>query len=279
MQCRSFSIFRNYFYPLSLIAFGLCLFSSCRIVKPTAYFKTIDKDSTINQFITKDIESKIVKNDKLEISISSLNKLEDDLYNVSAVASSSSSGSTTGGQSASTSSHGAGYTVDIDGNIQIHNIGKMHVEGMTRKQLKDSLQISLLPYLKDPIVTIDFLNRRITVLGEVEKPQVVELQEEKMSLLDALALSGDVTPHALKNNILIVRETPDGKIFKHLNLEDESLFKSSSSWYYLQSGDIVYVEPDIKKLISEQRAIRNQQLASIILSIASLSLVIYTVTR
>jgi polysaccharide export outer membrane protein len=282
MQCCRPFVFKNYFYPLSLVVFTLCLFSSCRISKPTAYFKTLNRDTAINHFVDSNIESKIVKNDLLSISVSSLNRLEDELYNVSSLSSSTSSGSTlgSGASSGSTStSHGQGYTVDLDGNIQIHNLGKVHVEGLTRKQLKDTLEISLLPYLKDPIVTIGFLNRRITVLGEVLRPQVIELQQEQMSLLDAIAITTDVTANALKNNILIIRETPNGKIFKHINLEDESIFTNSSPWYNLQSGDIVYVEPDIKKITRLQRIVRDQQIVSFTLAAASLALIIFEISR
>jgi polysaccharide export outer membrane protein len=267
MQSR-FSVFKNYFCPFLFVVFAFCLFSSCRIVRPTAYFQTLNKDTSINQFVSKDMESKIVKNDILAISVSSLNKVEDEYYNGASMSSSSSSGSSSSEVSGSTSK-GQGYAVDLQGNIQIHNLGKLHVEGMTRKQLEDSLEIALLPYLKDPIVTVNFSNRRVTVLGEISKPQVIEMQEEQMSLLDLLAISGDVTPNALKKNILIIRTTAKGKTLKHMNLENESLFKDSS-WYYLQSGDIVYVEPNIKKLINEQRIARVQQdvaISSIILTI------------
>jgi len=268
MQYCRFSMFRNLFYSLIVIVFALCLFSSCRIVKPTAYFQTLYKDTAINQFVTKDLESKIVKNDVLAISVSSLNKTEDEYYNSSSLSTSSFSGSTSSVASGSVS-RGEGYTVDLDGNIQIHNLGKIHVEGMTRKELKDTLETSLQPYLKDPIITVNFSNRRITVLGEVLKPQVLQLQEERMSLLDVLAVSGDVTPNALKSDILLIRTTPKGKTFKHMNLENASLFKDSS-WYYLQSGDIVYVKPNIEKLLYQDRLTRIQlglSITSIALSI------------
>jgi polysaccharide export outer membrane protein len=278
VQHCQFSMCRNSLYPLYLIVLIVCLFSSCRIVKPTAYFRTLDKDTSIAQFVNKDMESKIVKNDILAITVSSLNKAEDEYYNGASLSSSSSSGSSSSAVSSATSSRGQGYSVDLDGNIQIHNLGKVHVEGMTRKELKDSLELSLLPYLKDPIVTVNFSNRRVTILGEILKPQVIEMQEEQMSLLDVLALSGDVTPNALKKNILVIRTTSKGKTFKHMNLEDESLFKDSS-WYNLQSGDIVYVEPNIKKLVSEQRLVRFQQDAGIISLLLTAVVLILEISR
>ncbi|HXB12616.1 MAG TPA: polysaccharide biosynthesis/export family protein [Bacteroidia bacterium] len=238
----------------------------------------MSRDTTINQFVDKNLESKIVTNDLLGISVSSLNKMEDEFYNISSLSSTSENG-TSSSVSSGSITHGNGYTVDIDGNIEIHNLGKMHAEGMTRKQLKDSLENKLLPFLKDPIVTVSFLNRRITVLGEVVKPQVLDLQEEQMPLLDALAMTGDVTPNALKKNILVIRQTPTGKTFKHINLEDQSLFADSSHWYYLQSGDVVYVEPNLRKMIREQQALKNQQTFTIGIAIISLLLLTYEITR
>jgi len=268
----------GFFYPLFVLVLSLCLFSSCKIIKPTAYFNTINKDTTVKQFVDRNMESKIVTNDLLGISVSSLNKIEDEFYNISSLSSSPVSTATLGASTQSTTS-GSGYTVDVNGNIEIHNLGKIHAEGMTRRQLKDSLENKLLPFLKDPIVSVSFLNRRVTVLGEVIKPQVLDLQEEQMSLLDALAITGDVTPYALKRDILIIRQTPTGKTFKHVNLEDQSLFADSSHWYYLQSGDIVYVEPNLRKMINDQRELRTQQTLSIAIGVLSLLLLTYEVTR
>jgi polysaccharide biosynthesis/export protein len=270
MQCCRFSMSGIFFYPLSFIVFVLCLFSSCGIVKPTAYFQTLNRDTSINKFVSKDMESKIVKNDLLSINVSSLNKTEDEFYNGSAL-----QGSATLGAPANPPSN---YMVDLEGNIQIHNLGKIHVEGMTRKELKDSLEIDLLPYLKDPIVKVSFLNRRITILGEISKPQVIDMQAEQMPLLEALASSGDVTLNALKKDVLIIRTTPNGKTFKHVNLENASIFKDSS-WYNLQSGDIVYVEPNLKKLITQDRNTRLQQALSITSIFLSIIILVLQLSR
>lgn len=276
--CRLFSS-KNYFCLLYLLIFILFFSSSCRTIRYTSYFETLGKDTSINQFVNKNIESKIVKNDILAISVSSLNRDEDEFYNQSSLSTKSSSGS--GSQeSLESSSRGQGYEVDLEGNIQIHNIGKIHAEGLTRKELKDSLEILLLPFLKDPIVTVNFLNRRITVLGEVSKPQVIDMQqEEQIPLLDVLATTGDITSNGLKRDVLVLRETPNGKIFKHVNLENESLFKDSSRWYYLQSGDIVYVRPDVRKLTEQERASRIQQVATISLAIVTIALLIAEISR
>src|ERR1700679_1512089 len=101
--CRS-KVFQNYFYLLSILVFVLFLFPSCRISKPTAYFNTISRDTTIDQYISKDLELKITKNDILGIRVSSLNPVEDAFYNMSSSSLSSSSSSSSLSSSSTPSS-------------------------------------------------------------------------------------------------------------------------------------------------------------------------------
>jgi len=145
---------------------------------------------------------------------------------------------------------------------------------MTRRELKDKIQKDIQPYLKDPVVNVSYLNHRITVLGEVNKPQVLQMPEEQMSLLEVLVSSGDVTPSARRDNILIIRETGNGKQFKRINLEDHSIF--TSEWYYLQPDDVVYVEPNDKKLNEEKR---NKRLQTVSMALSAISLALIILNR
>lgn len=133
-----------------------------------------------------------------------------------------------------------GYKVDQNGNITFIKLGRIHAEGMTRKQLKDSLQRALIPYLKEAIVSVAFLNRHVTMLGAVGS-KVLQMPEDNLTLLDALASSGDIGDKGKIDNILVIRDTGNAKVFKRLNLKDNSVFYSP--YYYLQPNDIVYVEP------------------------------------
>ena len=164
-----------------------------------------------------------------------------------------------------------GYLVDGNGNIQLHKLGVIHVEGITRRELKDKIQTGLQPYLKDVVVTVRYLNHKITVLGEVTKPQVIQMPEEHLSILEVLGASGDVTPSAKRDNILIIRETATGKQTKRINLEDQSVF--NSEWYWLQPDDVVYVGPNDKK-IQEENRIKKQQTLSIALSALSVAVIV-----
>src|SRR5205085_7697992 len=102
----------------------------------------------------------------------------------------------------------------------------IHVEGLTRTELKQKLEKDLAPYLKDAIISIRFLNNRVTVLGDVLKPGVVTISNEQISLLEALGEVGDLTLSGRRDNILVIRETDTGKQFKRINLTDNSLLSS-----------------------------------------------------
>ncbi len=243
---------------LLIIALG-----SCKTPQNAYYFKTLPRDTSINSNISRQTESVIRKNDQLAIVISSLNPQEDAVYNAAAI-------STVNGAAAAGSAAG-GYQVDANGNIQLHRLGNIHAEGMTRRELKNKIETDIKPYLKDAVVTVRYLNRRITVMGEVRTAQVIPMPEEQLSILEVLSASGDITALGKKDNILIIRETATGKQFKRLNLEDHSVF--NSEWYYLKPDDVVYVEPNDKTIKDEKRQ-RTQQTVSLALSGLSLAIII-----
>lgn len=249
------------FRILSALAVACFFLSSCTVTKNSYYFKNLARDTSIPATVTRQSEMTIKKNDVLSIVISSLNREEDIIYNAPALSLAAGTNSVNG------------YQVDAQGNIQLHKLGTIHAEGMTRSALKTKIQTDLQPYLKDPVVTIRYMNHRVTVLGEVAKPQVIQMPEEKLSLFEILGNSGDVTQFARKDNILVIRETETGRQLKRINLEDHSIF--TSDWYYLQPDDVVYVEPnDIK--VNESKRQQKQQTISLILSGASLAAILLT---
>lgn len=259
---NGYSLKTGLFYTAMLIILSGITFSSCKTSQNAYYFKTVPRDTSISSVINRVSESRIRKNDLLAINFSSLNPAEDMTYNAAA-------GSTNA--TAIASGSGSGYLVDAQGNIQLHKLGLIHAEGMTRAELKNKIQKDIEPYLKDPVVTVRYLNHRISVLGEVGHPGVIQMPEERLSVLEVLSVSGDVTPTAKRNNILIIRDTAGGKQLKRINLEDHSIF--TSEWYYLQPDDVVYVEPNEKKLNEEKRN-KTQQTVSLIISGVSLAIII-----
>jgi polysaccharide export outer membrane protein len=242
--------------------FFLTAFSSCKVTQQTQYFKTLSKDTTLTGFVSNDFESKIRKGDRLAISVSSLSVVEDALFNGGGAVASAGAGSSSAG----------GFTVMQDGTVELHRLGKVAVEGLTRKQLAKKIQTDLLPYLKEPIVSVNYLNHKVTILGEVAKPQVLDMPEEQISVIDAIVLSGDVTANARRNNILIIRSNGTEKKVKHINLEDNSIF--SSPWYYVQPDDIVMVSPDNERYVKEENRRKLQTTLSLVASGVSLLIII-----
>ena len=235
------------------ILLGILMLSSCKVSKNSYYFKTLAKDTTINDFVTNNFESKIQKKDVLAITVSSLSSEMDEQFNGGALARSG---------DVNPSQAPKGYLVNEQGTILIHYLGNVAAEGLTRRQLQDKLQKELLPYMKEPIVTVQYLNHKVTILGEVGRPQVLNMPEEQISLLDVLVVSGDMRETGNKKDVMVIREVNNTKNIKHLNLEDHSIF--SSPYYYVQPNDIVYVLPDNEKYQKDEKRAKLQTTLSIV---------------
>ncbi len=237
---------------------------SCKVTQPSSYFKNLKQDTTLRGAVTSNFELKIMKGDRLSVSVTSLSTVEDAVFN---------SAGTGGGIGVVAAGKGGGYVVQPDGSILLHRLGTVQAEGLTRKELSRKLEEKLLSYMKEPIVQVSFLNHRITVMGEVRTPQVLSMPDEPLSIIDALILSGDVTPNGKRNNIAIIREEGADKKVKHVNLENNSIF--SSPLYYLQPNDIVLVSADNERFVKEENRKKIQTTLSLVASGISLLIIIF----
>ena len=245
-------------HPVLTGLFFICLitvtFTSCTVTRPNSYFRDILKDTLITTAPRIGSELKIKPGDQLAITISSLDPEEDTRYNRE-----------TGNNK---------YEVSNDGFIHLHRLGKMQVAGLTRKQLKQKIEEGMTPYLKDPVTSISFLNHYVTVMGEIGKPQVLQMPEERMSLIEVLAQGGDASRAILLTDVLVIRDSSDTqKKVKHLNLEGNSVF--ASDYFYLQPNDVVVFKPDEKAIIDEKKRLKFQQISTITLQAVTLGLVVY----
>ena len=252
-------------FLLSVIVFAFIVLSmvSCNVTKPSAYFTNLKKDTTLTGSVSAEFELKIMKGDRISIIVTSLSTLEDAVFN---------SAGTGGAVSSATATKGAGYLVLQDGTVLLHRLGTVQVEGLTRKELSKKLEGQLLSYMKEPIVQVNFLNHKITVLGEVRTPQIIYMNDEPLTIIEALILSGDVTPNANRNNIAIIREVGTEKKVKHINLEDNSIF--SSPLYYVQPNDIILVSAETEKFVKEEKRKKLQTTLSLVASGVSFLLII-----
>jgi len=134
------------------------------------------------------------------------------------------------------------YLVDIDGNIDYPVLGKIKLLGLTVEEAKMLLKEKLSGYLKDPIINIRILNFEITVLGEVRAPGTYTVSGERVSLLKALGMAGDLTIKGKRDNILVIRDFNGTKTYTRVDLRNKELFDSPV--YFLTQNDVVYVEPN-----------------------------------
>ena len=139
--------------------------------------------------------------------------------------------------------------VDQDGNIEFTVVGTLHIGGMNKKQIEETVDEALYPkYLSErPSVDIRFRNFKVSVVGEVKNPGVYTSLNERMNILEALAMAGDLNITARRDNIMLIRLNADGtKNVEVLNLNDNSLI--TSPYFNLQQNDIIYVEPNKSKI-------------------------------
>jgi polysaccharide export outer membrane protein len=216
---------------------------SCTSTKRVTYFSDQREGSFAAPAIPKLV---IQNNDLLSISVSSLNPEASAVFNQP--------NNTPANNNTTTTTTATGYLVDGDGNIQFSFLGAVKASGLTKDELKDKLTKSLIDkkLLVDPIITIRFLNFKVTVLGEVAHPNVITVPSERISLLEAIGLAGDLTIYAQRDNVLVIRDEDGKKITHRLNLNSTELF--TSPYYYLKTNDVVYVEPNKSKVASTGRS-------------------------
>jgi polysaccharide export outer membrane protein len=147
----------------------------------------------------------------------------------------------------------SGYIVGSDGMFRFPMLGMVRAEGLTKKQLEETIRTALIDrkLLVDPVVHIRHLNFKVTVIGEVTRPAVITVTNEKITLLEALGLAGDLTIFGKRNNIMVIREENGRATAQRINLNTTELF--SSPYYYLRNDDVVYVEPNKAKTASATR--------------------------
>lgn len=228
---------------LLLLASAVIGLTSCRHISDVAYFQQGDEENRKKEFSNKNAsvpttyEYLIQQNDILSIYVSSLSPEASSFFNAIAPVERSEQ-SSLGNYSTRT---GIGYLVDGQGMIDLPLVGKVKVSGLTTTVASDTLTQRLERFLQVPSVRIYIQNFRVTILGEVNRPGVYSVTNEKISIPEAVGLAGDLNIFASRKNITLIREEKGERKYYTVNLTDRALF--SSSYYYLRSGDILYVPP------------------------------------
>ncbi len=233
------------FATIMLAAVSLA-FVSCSTNRNAVYFNTLSDTS----FSASGLENQplIQKNDLISIYVSSLNPEATTVFNTPNIPTLNAS------TSMGTQTQISGYLVNPDGTIQFPVLGSITAAGLTKKQLSDTIARKLVTkkLLVDPIVNIRFLNFKVTVMGEVARPTVISVANEKISILEAIGLAGDLTIYARRDNVLLIREEGGKKIIRRLNLNSSDIF--TSPYYYLKTNDVIYAEPNNAKMTAASNA-------------------------
>ncbi|WP_346320429.1 polysaccharide biosynthesis/export family protein [Chitinophaga sp. YIM B06452] len=265
---------KPYFRKTVVFVALAALFASCVNTKQAAYFNNLN-DTTLAA-VKVDFEPVIQKNDILQINISAANPQEAMMYNLPNTYSPGATTTATGNVSVAPAggNPAAGYLVNQQGTIELPVLGAIKADGLTKTALTDTIRRQLVDrkLLVDPVVSIRFLNYRVTVLGEVARPTVVNVSSEKISILEALGMAGDITIYGKKENVLLIREQDGVRTTRRLNLNDAGML--GSPYFYLKPNDIVYVEPSRAKVATTSKA---NTVVPIVLS--ALSLVVILVDR
>lgn len=161
-----------------------------------------------------------------------------------------------------------GYLVDTEGDIDFPILGKIHVAGMTRKEITAYIKQSLIErnLIKDPIITVQFLNFKVSVMGEVAGPGSFNISSDRITLLEALSMAGDLTIYGRRDRVAVIREDGGKRTILYHDLRSSDIFNSPC--YYLQQNDIVYVEPNKAK--SGQSGINQNNSVGVWLSAVSI---------
>lgn len=241
-SCNNFhraNIFSIIFILTSII------FGSCVSSKKVVYLNNLNDTTKAYAIAQNNFQNPIQKNDLLSIAVGGSNPEDLVILN-------SGSGIISGSASGGAASKSIGYLVESDGNIQFPFLGRIHAEGLSRHDLEDTLTNRLKDYTKNPVVNVKFLNYNFSVIGEVTRPGRFDMDNERVTILQALGMAGDLTVLGKRQNILVIREFNGQREFGRVDLLSKNIFESP--YFYLKTNDVVYVEPVRSKFFARTGA-------------------------
>lgn len=260
-----YKIFRKCTVLFAFILLSYCL-PSCVSYKNVPYFQ--DLDTTQVKIALDQYKPQIVQpNDVLSIKVTSLSAESSVLFGDNMTESRSSGGSNS---NPNTIQYG-GFLVNEKGEVELPTLGKIKVQGLTTTQVKDTIAALAAQYVKNPSVTVRMLSFKVSVTGEVTRAGTFQITNERVNVLEAIALAGDLRITARRENILVIRQKGDQMQFARLDLRSKKVFESP--YFYLNNNDVIYVEPNIRRLERNENLYQNTTLIVSILT--TISLLIY----
>jgi polysaccharide export outer membrane protein len=245
---------------------SVLLFSACSTSKEILYLQDIKINDPVK--IDKSPEIKILPKDVIMIVISSKDPALAALFNLPMVSNYAGNGEVTSNRN----NNLMGYTVDSEGKIDFPILGDLLVAGLTRKQLSEMVKDRLIKenLIKELVVTVEFMNQKINVLGEVNNPGSIPIVKDQLTLLEAISMAGDLTIYGKRDAVYVIREVNDTRTTFKVDLRSANLFASPA--YYLQQNDVIYVAPN--NVRAGQSTVNDNNLKSVSLWLSITSLII-----
>ncbi len=216
----------------------LLLIGSCASKEDLVYFQGVDTVEVDS--VRMDYTPVFKLDDQLAIVVSSIDSEASLPFNLPTVSYNVKGGVASGTPQIQT------YLIAKDGTIEFPQLGKIRLAGLTRIEAIELFKEKLSPFLLNPTINIQIVNFEITVLGEVKRPGKFSVKNERITIVEALGLAGDLSLWGKRDNILVIRETEEGKKYERIDLTSSNVFESPV--YYLEQNDVVYVEPNKPKI-------------------------------
>lgn len=250
------------------IAIYCGLLCSCKAPKDIVYFQGIDTLTTEKlSEMSQSYSTKITYDDLLSISVAAWDPASVTPFNPPTFAY-----STEGDQPLFPSQSLYTYLVDKEGYINFPILGKMHVLGLTKQQLSNEIQKKLADnYVENPLVNVQLLNFKVTLMGELSRPGSYSIKNDRITILDAIGMAGDLPITANRKNILVIRENNGQKEIHRIDITDPAIF--ASPCFYLKQNDVVYVEPTKNKQRARTSSDRQFSMSLFSTIVSSLSLI------
>lgn len=225
-------------YNTFILLLVIFLFTSCASKKDVVYLQDVDNNQVISESIS--YEPIIKSDDLLSVIVAASQPDLTIPFNLPQIQGNYQNNDTQAGIKT--------YLVDVEGNIDFPVIGKIKLAGLTRTQAKTALEERIKEYIINPSVNLRILNFKISVIGEVNKPNTYTLASERITIIEAISMAGDMTIYGKRNNVLVIREKDGKKSFNRVDLTNKEFI--SSPFYYLNQNDVVLVEPNKTKINS-----------------------------
>ncbi len=236
---------------------------SCGSSRNLVYFSDLQENSDQSTAILNSVDPKIQPDDLLSITVNTLNPESNTLFNSGILLP-----SVTTTNNVNSNLVKDGYLVDKNGFISFPVLGQVKLGGLSKEEATKKMITELKRYIKgEPIVNIRYLNFKVTVIGEVNRPSTITVPTEKINVLEALGMAGDMTVYGKRENVLVIREKEGKRNITRINLNTKETL--NSPYFYLQQNDVVYVEPTVGKYRASQ-ATTNRNLSTIIVGATSL---------